>query len=87
MAGERGVALDIEADAPLGTCVVHSPGAGADFVCVEPVSHAVDAHQLDPALPKARLRLLEPGQAGSFGCRFVAEVEHPVSRAGAGSTD
>ena len=67
----RGLALDVEADASLGTCVVHSPGAGSGFACVEPVSHAVDAHRLDPGRPGCSLRILEPGQGWTATCRFV----------------
>lgn len=67
---ERGLALGIEASAALGTCIVFSPGAEADFFCVEPVSHAVDAFHL-PGGPEAHgLRILEPGDEMAVTCVF-----------------
>jgi aldose 1-epimerase len=41
---DRGLAVDISASAPLRTVVLFSPSAAADYVCVEPVSHSIDAH-------------------------------------------
>ena len=73
----RGLALDIEADASLGTCVVHSPGPGSGFVCVEPVSHAVDAHRLGPGGAGCALRPLDPGQGWTSRCRFVPGTAAP----------
>lgn len=67
----RRLALDVEADDALGVCVVHSPGAGSEFVCVEPVSHAVDAHRLDTGRPGCALRLLDPNQTWGWSCRFA----------------
>ncbi len=49
---ERGLALDIEAGASLDTCIVYSPDAACDFVCIEPVTHPPDAHNL-PGGPQA----------------------------------
>jgi aldose 1-epimerase len=67
---ERGLGLDIEASAALGTCIVYSPGAEADFFCFEPVSHAVDAFHL-PGGPEAHgLRILEPGDEMAITCLF-----------------
>jgi aldose 1-epimerase len=68
---ERGCGLDIEASEALGTYVLYSPGAAADFFCFEPVSHAVDAFHL-PGGPQAHgLRLMQPGASFGVQCRFV----------------
>lgn len=46
---ERGLAVDIVASPPLTTAILYSPSAEAEFVCIEPVSHSVDAHnRTDP---------------------------------------
>lgn len=68
---ERGLALEIEASGALGTYVLYSPGAEADFFCFEPVSHAVDAFHL-PGGPQAHgLRLMQPGDSFGIECRFL----------------
>lgn len=56
----RKLAADIEAPAPLTTAIVYSPSTDADFVCFEPVSHSVDAHNRKDAgmVPP---QLLQPG--------------------------
>jgi aldose 1-epimerase len=41
--------VTLAASRRLGTLVVYSPGGDAPFVCVEPVSHPVDAHNLPEA--------------------------------------
>ncbi len=57
---EMGLAVEITARAPLGTAMVYSPSAAADYVSVEPVSHTVDAHNMDgPHV--ARPQVLAPG--------------------------
>jgi aldose 1-epimerase len=43
----------------LSTLIVYSPSAEAPFLCLEPVSHPVDAHNL-PGQPG--LVRLEPGE-------------------------
>lgn len=45
-----GVSVTMRASSLLSTLIVFSPDATADFVCVEPVSHPVDAHNL-PGMP------------------------------------
>lgn len=40
---ERGSGIRLAARG-LGVLMVYSPGASADFICLEPVSHTVDAH-------------------------------------------
>ncbi len=42
-----GLAITLSADVPLTTAIVYSPSSEADFFCFEPVSHPVDAHNLD----------------------------------------
>jgi aldose 1-epimerase len=41
---DRALAVRISAPEPLRTIILYSPSAAADFICVEPVSHSVDAH-------------------------------------------
>ena len=57
--GDAGVSVVLRASASLGLLVVFSPGAQADFFCVEPVSHPVDAHNL-PGMPG--LAILKEGE-------------------------
>jgi aldose 1-epimerase len=63
-------ALAIAAAAPLGTAIVYSPGAAADFFCFEPVSHAVDAFNR----PGNGGLLLGPGETARAEVRFAAEA-------------
>ena len=68
---ERGLGLEIEASDALGTYVLYSPSANADFFCFEPVSHAVDAFHL-PGGPQAHgLVLMRPGDSFGIECRFL----------------
>jgi len=69
MTGGGRVRLTIRADELLSTCIVHSPGAESSFVCVEPVSHPVDAHN-DRDVPLEGLRVLTPGERLAARCRF-----------------
>lgn len=46
-----GIVVEVKADPALGVAIVYSPDDRADFFCLEPVSHAVDAHN-------------QPGQPG-----------------------
>ena len=72
---ERGLGLEIEASDALGTYVLFSPGAAADFFCFEPVSHAVDAFHL-PGGPQAHgLRLMQPGDSFGVECRFLVRED------------
>ena len=50
------LSIELEASAPLDVLLVHSPGRGSDFVCLEPVSHAVDAHNATGSPGLATLR-------------------------------
>jgi aldose 1-epimerase len=56
--GPEAVSLQVTAQG-LGTALLYSPSAAADFFCFEPVSHPVDAHNL-PGQPG--LTRLTPGQ-------------------------
>jgi len=49
---ERRLALAIDAGASLDTCIVFSPDGSSDFVCIEPVTHPPNAHNL-PGGPEA----------------------------------
>jgi aldose 1-epimerase len=58
---QDGAAVPLRLSAPgLGTLIVYSPSGDAPFLCVEPVSHPVDAHNL-PGRPG--LVRLAPGEA------------------------
>lgn len=59
---DRKLAVDITATEPLTTLIVYSPSGASDFVCIEPVSHSVDAHnRAGPGT--APPQILEPGAA------------------------
>ena len=68
---ERGQALDIEATPDLGAYIVYSPSADADFFCFEPVTHAVDAHNLPDGPTENGLRILTPGEGFAVACTFA----------------
>ncbi|MBM7046601.1 MULTISPECIES: aldose 1-epimerase [Rhizobium] len=68
----RGLAVDIEAQDLLNRYVVFSPDGDADFVCVEPVTHAVDAFNL-PGGPEANgLKVLMPDEGLHVSAMFQA---------------
>jgi aldose 1-epimerase len=67
---ERGLALDVEAPPPLSAYILYSPSAEAKFFCFEPVSHAVDAHNLPPGPDAHGLAILKPGAMLTAQCRF-----------------
>ena len=67
---ERDLALDIAAGPNLSTCIVFSPGQDSDFVCVEPVTHLPNAHNL-PGGPEANgLTVLLTDEELAVACRF-----------------
>lgn len=70
---ERDLGLDITADPTLSTCIVYSPGEVADFFCFEPVSHAVDGHNLPPGPAANGLAILGHGQSQVATCRFAPQ--------------
>ncbi|MBV8416417.1 MAG: aldose 1-epimerase [Verrucomicrobia bacterium] len=73
---DRALALDIEACPPLADFILYSPSAEAPFFCFEPVSHAVDAHNLPPGPEAHGLVVLSPGRTLCAECRFrVREIK------------
>jgi aldose 1-epimerase len=67
---DRALALDIDARSPLTAYLLYSPSAAADFFCFEPVSHAVDAHNLPPGPEAHGLAILKPGESLVIECAF-----------------
>ncbi len=68
---DRDLGLSIKSAAPYTRYIVFSPSNDADFFCFEPVSHAVDAHNL-PGGPAAHgLVILKPGEQLSAACHFT----------------
>jgi aldose 1-epimerase len=67
---DRDLALDILASPPIDTYIVFSPGAAANFFCFEPVTHAVDAHNLTPGPEAHGLVILAPDEVLVAECRF-----------------
>ena len=68
---ERNLALDIEAGPGLDTCIVYSPDGNCDFLCVEPVTHPPNAHNL-PGGPLANgLVELLTDEEFAVECRFT----------------
>jgi aldose 1-epimerase len=58
---DRGFGVTLRAEPPLGTAIVYSPSAAADFFCFEPVNHSVDAHNRTSA-GTAPPQILQPGE-------------------------
>jgi aldose 1-epimerase len=70
---ERGQRLVMTADPSLGTLIIFSP-PGKDFVCVEPVSHGVDAFNLAEAgVSDTGMRVMRPGEAWEASLRLAPE--------------
>jgi aldose 1-epimerase len=67
---DRALTLDLEASTQLSTFILYSPSADAPFFCFEPVSHAVDAHNLPPGPEAHGLVALAPGATLAAECRF-----------------
>jgi aldose 1-epimerase len=67
---DRALALDVEAQPPLAFYIVYSPSAEAQFFCFEPVSHAIDAHNLPPGPEEHGLVVLKPGTTLGVECTF-----------------
>jgi aldose 1-epimerase len=66
-----GSGLRIEAEPPLGFLVVFTP-PGADFLCVEPVSHMADAFNRAAAGdPDTGMAVLQPGETLSARVRLA----------------
>jgi aldose 1-epimerase len=71
---DRGLSVDIDAADPLKTYIVYSPGADADHFCFEPVSHAVDAHNVKPVAGQNGLVELLAGDHMTVRCRFAPRL-------------
>jgi aldose 1-epimerase len=56
----------------LSTLLLYSPGRAADFFCLEPVSHPVDAYAL-PGCPG--LRILAPGEEMTLGMTLEWNID------------
>jgi aldose 1-epimerase len=59
----RGLAVTVEASEALRQYVVFSPSGEADYFCFEPVSHPVDAFNLEGGPEQHGMTVLEPGEA------------------------
>jgi aldose 1-epimerase len=59
---ERGWGVTLRADVPLTTLIIYSPSSAADFVCLEPVSHSVNAHNRSGP-GTAPPQVLQPGES------------------------
>jgi aldose 1-epimerase len=70
---DRRLALDIEASRNLSSCVLYSPSDDAGFLCFEPVSHPVDAHNLGRP-EDFGLAVLQPDETFVCSSRFVPEA-------------
>jgi aldose 1-epimerase len=67
---DRDLALDVLPSVPIDTYILYAPGADSSFFCFEPVTHAIDAHNL-PRGPEAHgLVILAPGERLVAECRF-----------------
>ena len=79
---ERGVQLAVEATPALPAFILYSPGEDAGFFCLEPVSHPVDAHNLDGGAQANGLVLLAEGESLGAAVRFIPG---PITRGGPGT--
>ena len=68
-----GLAITLTASESLRCPVVWAP-AGADFLCVEPQSHAIGAPSEAAARAAAPLRRLQPGETLEGWLRIVPEA-------------
>lgn len=71
---ERGLALAIHGGAALGHLILFTP-PDRDFVCIEPVTHCIDAANLAArGVPGTGHRTLEPRERLAITVRFQVEV-------------
>ncbi|WP_244571355.1 aldose 1-epimerase [Mesorhizobium carmichaelinearum] len=68
---EQNRGLRIEASPALSFYLIYSPSQASDFVCFEPVSHAVDAHNRGSVDKWNGLSVLGPGESLVAGCSFA----------------
>lgn len=64
-------ALRGDGGAGLDRFVLFSPSAEVDFVCFEPVSHAIDAPNLPGGALAHGMTELKPGESAAIACRFT----------------
>jgi aldose 1-epimerase len=74
---DRDIALEILASPPIGAYILYSPAADASFFCFEPVTHAVDAHNLPPGPEAHGLKVLAPGATLVAQCAFKVRAGRP----------
>lgn len=67
---DRGLKVELAAAAPLTTAILYSPSSESDFVCIEPVSHSVDAHNRTDR-GTAPPQVLQPGEAITAAASFM----------------
>lgn len=65
---EHGLGLSIQSDC--GYYIVYAP-TSADFFCIEPVDHLINAHNVDGGPERHGLTLLAPGQSYRRQFRFT----------------
>lgn len=71
---ERGLGLSIHGGAALGHLIVYTP-PGRDFLCLEPVTHSIDAVNLDArGVHGTGHRMLAPSERLVVMVRFQVEV-------------
>lgn len=69
--GSAFTSVDISASDALSYIVIYSKGTDCEFICFEPVSQAIDAHN-DPDLPG--LKILAPGQSMSDFMQYTWQL-------------
>ncbi|MEQ8354613.1 MAG: aldose 1-epimerase [Kiloniellaceae bacterium] len=75
---ERAASLTVAADATLGFLVVFTP-PGADFFCVEPVSHGTDAiNRAAPDQPDSGMSVLKPTECFVSSILFTPRLNGAV---------
>lgn len=68
---ELGLTMRLDAAPALSCAIVYSPGETADFFCLEPVNHPVDAFHVPGSAQENGPRILKPGETETIWCRFV----------------
>lgn len=67
---EHELTLAIDASEDLSCAIVYSPSGEADFFCLEPVTHPVDAFRLDGGAKANGMRVLATGETQTVSCRY-----------------
>jgi aldose 1-epimerase len=71
---DRRLTLDVAASEELSRYVLYSPSRDADFFCFEPITHPVDAHNLEGGPIAHGLAVLSPGAELHVSCRFAPQA-------------